>query len=329
MISLLDLVNGRDLREGPLMTDLSNMRLPSLATSVTLGVGPVRFEGVVVHEAAFGLLPPILGEFSPVRGLLLANSAVDDAFQGRVLRNLHLPRRDIREIEASQLFARMTWIESGVDVKLLVGSTLQRLGLPNLPDAAELTGPVLDFPLSHPRYGLFANSGTITAGPLMLRWELLFNYAYPIALQRTDTSLTDWSGARRHAVAGLLGVTYLASTTTSAAFEVNQTYIFDNPERRPELHLKPLFPLEATQLAFRFNHSFLRERASLALAAMLFGLAPFNAWAARIEIGYALLDNLDVSAGYLAYQPSSNFGFFYGFTQHDRVFINVRFGMGQ
>jgi hypothetical protein len=40
------------------------------------------------------------------------------------------------------------------------------------------------------------------------------------------------------------------------------------------------------------------------------------------------LDYLDVALGYVTYHPTERFGLFYGLTEHDRVFANVRCALG-
>jgi hypothetical protein len=327
MISLLDLVNARDLRE-PLPTDTSNMRLPALTTRLGLSFDPIRVEAIAVHEAFFGLLPPPLGEFSPFRQLLLDNPAVGTAFSGRTLRNQNFPARDLAEVAATQLYGRLTWAGSGFDLVLLAGSTLDRIGLPSLPTNLPLTGPILDLPLVHPRYTVLGQSGAVTLGPVLLRWELTFDVARPLAVQHTDSTFPNWSGVRRDMASGLLGLGYAPSMLTSTALELSQSYVFYNPARSPELQLAPLFPVEATQIAFRFNQSFLSDRANLGFVFLLFGVSPVNAWAARLEVSYALTDQLEVAIGYVTYQPTRHFGFFYGLTEHDRAFLNLRLGFG-
>jgi hypothetical protein len=80
----------------------------------------------------------------------------------------------------------------------------------------------------------------------------------------------------------LVRVLTLVFSGTSTALELSQTYLFDDPGRVAGSRLKTLFPLEATPAAFRFDHRFLNDRAGLALVFLLAGIAPVNAWTARI-----------------------------------------------
>ena len=79
----------------------------------------------------------------------------------------------------------------------------------------------------------------------------------------------------------------------------------------------------------RFNQRFFRERAGLSVLAIVIGVRPLNAWAARGELSYALRDGLEIALGYITYQPTQHFGYLYGMTQHDRAFLNLVGELGQ
>ena len=327
MLSLLALVNPRDLRE-PLPAELSDMYLPTLATRLSITLDAFRIEAIAVHEAYFGLMAPPLGEFSPVRKLLVDNPSLGTTFADRELRYRHYPGRDVTDPGATQVYGRLSWVGSGIDVAVLGGSTLDRFGVPSLPQADPTDASVLDLPMPHPRYAFVATSGAYPTGPVLLRWEFTYDFARPLGVKRTDTNLLDWSGVRRDMASGLIGVSYAWSLLTSAAIEVRQSYVVYNPKRTPQLHLEPIFPVEATQLALRFNSSFFDERVNLTALLLVHGLAPLNAWLGRIELSYRFMDQLEASLGYTTYRPTSHFGFFYGFTQHDRLFLNLRLTFG-
>ena len=323
MLSVLDVVNPRDLRE-PLIADVGQLRLPVLMTRASVTLEPLRIEAVVVHEPYFGLSPPPLGEFSPMRRLLLESPGLGPALQDRTLRNRHIPDRDLSEFGASQPYLKLSLALPSIDLSLLAGSPLDALGVPSLPPPAAFADPVIDLPRVHPRYAMLGHAGALTLGAFMLRWEAVFDVRRPLTVQRTDTALPQWQAARSHALRALLGLTYVHGTSTSAAIEVTQSYLLDNPARSPERHLTPLFPEEAPQLALRASHSFLAERASASALFLLIGVDPLNAWVARAEVGYALFDDLRASLGFITYRPSPRFGYFYGLTHHERVFIQLR-----
>jgi hypothetical protein len=158
----------------------------------------------------------------------------------------------------------------------------------------------------------------------VLRWEAGLDFDRAITLRKTDTALQIWSAERHDLLRGLVGVTYVPSTVTSAAIEVTSAYLFDNPAHDPERAVAPRFPVEQTDVALRFNQRFLSERAAFGALLMVFGVAPVNAWAARLDLAYAITDDFEVMLGVVTYHPSNEFGFFYGFDRNDRVFLSLR-----
>jgi hypothetical protein len=100
--------------------------------------------------------------------------------------------------------------------------------------------------------------------------------------------------------------------------------VIDNPARQKRRESELLFPVEATQLALRVSHQFLRDRAVFTLIVLCIGLTDFNALAGRAELSYAVSDGLRLALGAVSYQPSQKFGPFYGFERNDRVYANLR-----
>lgn len=324
VLSVLDVVNPRDLRE-PFLADLSEIRMPVLMTRLAATLGTVRFELFAVHEPYFGLIPPPLGEFSPFRGLILESAA---PLATRTLTNANWPRRDVRLTRATQGHARISWSGPTIDLMLCASSVLDPLGVPALPPAAAFDSQAIALPILHPRYALFGQSGALTLGAFVLRWEAAFERSRAIALRDTSTPLLRLSSERRSGVRGLLGLTYVPSVSTNAGFEVVQGYLLDSPNRVPGSRLRTLFPLEEPQLAVRASQRFLRDRANLSALVVRIGARHLNAWVSRVELGYAVLDNLELTLGCVTYRPTNRFGFFYGFTAHDRVFLDLRWDLG-
>lgn len=322
VLSVLDVINPRDLRE-PLVTDISELRLPVLISRAKLALERVRAELLIVHEPYFGLLPPPLGEFSPFRKLLLGNPTFARALAGRTLRNRAVPQRDLTDFGATQVVGRVTWSGPSVDLAVLAGSVLDSTGTPSLPAAEAFSASNIDLPTLHSRYTLLGHSGAYTFGAFVLRWEAAVELNRALALRRADRAL-QISAQRRHDVRAMLGLTYAPSESSTAGLEVAQSYVFDHPARRPADQLTSLFPVEATQIALRINQRFFRDRANASVLVLLVGLAPLNACIGRIELGYQLLDSLEVSLGLITYQPTREFGYFYGFERDDRIFLNLR-----
>ena len=117
----------------------------------------------------------------------------------------------------------------------------------------------------------------------------------------------------------------MPAAATSAGLELQQGYVIASPERDGGRPVELLWPVEAPQLALRFDHRFLRDRAWLQFVLLLIGVDPFNAFVARGELGYALSDTLALSFGFLAYVPAeTEFGPFYGLARNDRIYCNLR-----
>jgi hypothetical protein len=327
MISLLDLVSPRDVRE-PMPTDLSHLKLPVLMSRLGVTVGPMRAYVLAVHQPNFGLLPPPLGELSPFRQLLLNNRAVGAALESRELRLVHEPNSVVSDLGATQLCGRLAFSLGSIDLSLVAGSVFERMGIPTLPDPETFQQTKIDLTLVHPRYNVLGHGGATTLGPVVLRWEASLELSRPIAMQRTDTSLLQWSMARHHVVSGLLGLAYSPTTQTSAALEASMSRIVDPATHSPDRVSAPLFPLEAPQFALRFTQRFWRERASLSLFALLIGIAPINGLAARSELAVSVTDRLEVAVGYVLYHSTAHFGLLYGLGSRDRIFLNLRLSVG-
>lgn len=322
ILSALDVVNPRDLRE-PLLTDAEDMRLPVLMTRASVTIDRVRIEAIAVHEPYFGMLAPPLGEFSPLRKLILEDPTLGPALEDRSLRNHPVPAHTLIEPDATQFHARVAWSGPSVDLVLVASDLLDPAGVPTLPPAAEFDRETIEIPIAHPRYALFGHNGAYTLGPILFRWELVYEHRRPVTLQRTDTEFTLWTRDRMSAVRGMFGLTYAPTTQTSLAVEALQTLLLDPPPRDTAL----LFPLEATQLALRINQSALRERLTFSGVLLWIGVAPFNGFALRVESRYAITDALEVALGLVWYQPTEHFGVFYGFGESERVFLNVRWNV--
>lgn len=327
MISILDLVSARDVRE-PMPTDLSHLRLPVLMSRLGVTLGPVRAYVLAVHQPNFGMLPPPLGELSPFRQLLMNNRAIGAALETRELRIVHEPASVLTDIGATQLCGRLALTLESLDLTLVAGSIFERIGIPTLPNPETFEQTNIDLTLVHPRYNVFGHGGATTLGPIVLRWEASFEHARPIAMQRTDTALLQWSMERHNVVSGLLGLAYSPTTQTSAALEASMSRIIDVPASTLPRTTAPLFPLEAPQFAFRFTQRFWRERASLSLFALMIGIAPVNGLTARAELAIAASDRVEIAFGYVLYVSTPNFGLLYGLDSRDRAFLNLRWSLG-
>jgi hypothetical protein len=322
-LSVLDVVNPRDLRE-PLLADPAELRMPALMTRFMGTLGAFRAEAIVVHEPYFGLVAPPLGEFSPFRKLLLESPGVNRALAGRTLSTEHIPGRALTEFAATQAHGRIVWTGPDIDLAIMASNLLDPLGVPALPPGAAFDSTDIAFPVLHPRYTLVGHSGAFTAGSFLFRWELAYERDRSIALRARNEPLPRFSSVKRSGVRGLLGITFVPSIATNAGLELVQGYIFDNPNRSPGSPRELLFQLEALQVALRFSQRFLRDRASISALWVRIGAIDLNAWAGRLELSYTPFERVELTVGCVTYQPTEQFGFFYGFTRHDRIFADLR-----
>jgi hypothetical protein len=107
-------------------------------------------------------------------------------------------------------------------------------------------------------------------------------------------------------------------------FEYQQSYLFNNPERKTDSRIEPFFPVEQPQLGFRIEHKMLQERLSLTGTGVVLGIWNYTGWLARAEVSYQLRDALTVGIGYIIYQPNDEMSIINGFTKHDRVYASLR-----
>jgi hypothetical protein len=57
---------------------------------------------------------------------------------------------------------------------------------------------------------------------------------------------------------------------------------------------------------------------------MVFGVTDYRGLLARVELVYELMDALKLGAGYVTYQPHGELGPLFGFDDHDRAFVALR-----
>ncbi|MDH5676088.1 MAG: hypothetical protein OEZ06_28455 [Myxococcales bacterium] len=320
MLSPLDLVNPRDLRE-PGLAELDDVRMAVLASRAALFLGSHRVEAMVVHESYFGLWPGPGSDFSPMRALVLEAPDGSSPFAGAELRFEHVPDRF--DPEASQFFGRYRYAGHGVDLDLYTANTLDRQGVPSLPPAEQLGAERVELSLYHPRYTMLGHAGALPAGDFLLRWELGVEVDRPLTVSDPTAAPIELAMIRRHQLHWMLGATYSALSDGSIGLEYGQSEVFDEPSASDGPSL--LSPVEQPVFGIRYSQSFARQRAQATIAAMAFGLTRYRGFFARAEISYELRDAVKVALGYASYQPySDEFGPLFGFDTHDRIFLSLR-----
>jgi len=322
VLSPIDVVNPTDARE-PYLVDLEDMRLAVLASRVGLYLGDHRLEGMVVHEADFGLKPPPLATFSPLRKLLLADPLIARVLQTKTLRYKEVPDRYVKQ--AAQYLGRWTYTGHGFDLTFCAASVLDELGAARLPDPSEYMQDEIDLEMWHPRYTMLANSGAVPVSDLLLRWELAFDLDRPFATIDTSSEGFDTGMERFDQIFGMLGFTYTGISDTDVVLEYEQHYVLENPRRKSaDYPIRILYPVEQPQIALRFSHNALRERLNIDGLVLVFGIWDYTGWLGRLGFRYELQDAVRIGAGYMTYQPVDATSTIYGFDDHDWVYAIFR-----
>ena len=322
MLSPLDVVNPRDMRELGL-AELDDVRMAVLASRVGVFVEQHRFEVMLVHESFFGLTPPPFSDFSPLRALVLNDPVGGSVLAGRGARFEHVPGRF--DAKAGQVFGRWSWTGPGIDLALYGASLLDRRGIPQLPDPADLlTVDPLVLRLYHPRYTMAGHAGALPAGDFVLRWELGVEIDRPLLVTDVPTSSLDLRVARHEQVNGMLGITFGGIEDGSIGFEVAQQWLPGGPSFEPG---QPglLAPVEEPAFALRWMQNLMRERMRVTMVGTAFGVTEFLGWFARAEAGYDIVDALELGLGVATYHPHGEaLGPLLGLDRHDRLFTWMR-----
>jgi hypothetical protein len=324
VVSTLDLLNPRDLRQ-PGLVDNETMRLAVLASRASITLGSHLLEALVVHESYFGLLPPVLGRFSPLRKLLLEDSG-SDRTGDYTWRMKHHPDRF--DPGGTQAIGHYGYTGSGLDLDVYAGSALDQLGVARRPLASAFERRELALELYHPRFTLVATSGALTAGSFLLRWELGAQLGRSQLLRRTDSPVLLTEVEKLHQINGLLGLTYFGIPSGILGLEVMQSGVLDNPARKQDDPRRLLLPVEATNIALRYAQQLWNDRVNLELVGLLIGVSPYNTSLVRADVGYNFRDGLSLHLIYAHYEPGSDFGLMYGFGKNDRLDASFLWAFG-
>jgi len=329
MLSPVDIVNPRDQRD-PAIAELDDIRMAVLASRVGLFFEQQRLELMVIHESYFGLRAAPLSDLSPLRGMILDDPSVGMLLQGQELRYDDEPDRF--DSQGSQVLGRWTYAGPGIDLALYAASTLDKQGVA-IPRFDE-NGIAIE--MWHPRYTMLGHAGAHPSGDFIYRWELALDLERPISVTGGDDSMAATSpGAPpsdglftppefRNQLNWMLGTSYGGITDGTLSIEYGQSFIFDNPERDGS-DRELLFSPEQPAMAARYTHMFLRERLQATVVGTLFGLTSFRGAMGKLDLSYVVADGWKIGAGYAAFLPAEDeFGPFYGFDTHDRVYGTLR-----
>ena len=320
MLTTLDVVNPRDLRE-PGLADIEDMRIAVLGSRAGVFLGYHRLEFLMVHEAYFGLRPPPVSFFSPIKPLLLTLPPALVPHQ-----YTHQPKRF--SIDGQQYYVRYAYAGPGADVALYGGSTLDQIGLPVLSTFNQLAamaqnGQAPKLELLHRRYLMAGASAAVPLGAIVLRGEAGIDVNRPIGLVEPVGSVGAddplFYYAFREQLNWMAGVTYTGISNASVSLEYAGRYVFNNPARllRPSL----------ADLGLLYRHDLFDERIRLTMAAGTFGLFyHYQGMFGRLEVDYAFDNGLRTGIGYVTYQPygDDQLAALTGFNRNDRAYVTLR-----
>ncbi|RME23437.1 MAG: DUF1302 family protein [Deltaproteobacteria bacterium] len=340
MVSVVDLVNPRDLRE-PGMVDLEDLRLPVTMARLSLSLhsdrfwtGSHRFEAMVVPEADFGYRSPPNGPFGNLPGVIESASldydinGIDDwaaLLSGADISWNHVQKR--WDLDQLQAFGRWSWRGRGVDLALMAATLLDQQGVFLLPELTDLvtaanTGEPIAIDLDHRRFTMFGTSGAGQLPWLLLRWELACKLGVPVnAGEILDTSGFVPTFAIRtdevDLVQGLLGLSWSGWKGTTLDVDLVEGIKVDGPDDY-------LFPVDASSWSARFAKPLLRQRMEVEAMVLGWGWTAEYGWAARGGVSYEITDGLAASVAAITYHPGIERGPLLGFDAHDRAQVGLR-----
>lgn len=332
-ISPLDVVNPRDLRE-PGLADLDDIRIPVLASRLGWFKGSHRVEAMVVHEADFGLRGPPRGPFSPLPWLIedqlggspeakaLKAGGIDvvERFDAIPLDFAH--KQDRFDLALQQAYLRWVYKGPGIDLGLYAASVLDQQGVMvfSAEQQTDMMGKVLQgstepmaLTLDHRRYEVLGTSGAWAYGSWLAKWEVGFERRHPY----NAGTFPKVEVARSDVVSAMLGVSYTGIEDTTLAIEGSKATLLDKPDGL-------LFPIDQPMIMARAMHQALRGDLTLLAAGSMMGLTAQYGWLARAEASYKLIEALKLTLGYITYQPTDRLGPFAGLSEHDRLFLRLR-----
>jgi hypothetical protein len=321
VFSPLDILSAKDNRE-PYLVDLEDQRMPVLLTRVQLSLGEHRLESVFVHESYFGLRPPPMGTFSPIRPLLVSDAQIEKILADKSLRYRDIPGRFVNR--AGQFLERWSFTGYGFDLSAYVGTVLENQGVMTTPALSDFLKDRVDFDLWHPRYTTFGHTGSRPIKDVLLKWELGFDLNRAINVINKDRSLLSQGIENYSRINALLGANYTGITDTVIIAEYQQSYLFDNPGRKKNSDIQSVFPAEQPQIMLRAEHKMLQERLTVNAMVILMGIWDYTGWLGRAEASYQLRDALTVGLGYMVYMPNDDISMIQGYTTHDRIYASLR-----
>ena len=318
-VSVLDIVNPRDLRE-PGLVELDDIRTSVLATRLSYFVDDIRVEAIIVHEASFGFRAPPFGPFGQVPALLSAMNTPGPLVQAFYDKEVRFADAEPRfAFDQQQLLLRWFYTGPGIDLGIYAASVMDQRGIIELPQPAVLVDPKatrVDLLTAHPVYTALGTSGAWVSGSLLFEWEVA-------AKIRRSFNVVDFTGrpgaVEANAIDVMAGITYTPSGDGTLALELAKSTFTKKP---PGL----VMPVDLPVGVARADYRFLSQRLQFVGTATMFGMTSLDelAFIVGAEVNYEVSESWHVGGGYVHYRPSRDFGPVSGFTSHDQAFLDLR-----
>jgi hypothetical protein len=311
ILSPLDVAMPRDLRE-PGLAEPGDLRLPVLSTRLSYFRGEHRVEVMFIHLPAFGLRPPPSGPFSSLPALFSTTEATAAGLSASLLFG-----RSFDETTPSfnqQFLLRYAYHGPRADIGVYAGTVLDQRGIFIATDSQTfLSSTTLE--LRHERFGVLGTSGSVPTRWFLFTWEVSADLLR--ALNTGQFYTGDVDSDRAYLVNTMAGLSFTGVRDLRLSLELLKPWVLNDRDDWLLIPDRPVF-------AARASYTLLRERLQLSAVASFTGFQLEQGWFLRGEGSFTIRDGLKVNAGYITYQPGSEFGAFYGLDTHDRFYFGLR-----
>lgn len=315
--SVLDVLNPLDMRT-PGISEIDDLKMGLLMSKMGYFWGDHALELIVVHEASFGLRSPPVGPYGPLNGLVkdsLLPSPAKERILGADIDFQHVPQQFSPDNQSGLL--RMTTHYPAVDLAVCVGSILDSAGvLVPLSPTQLLQVGAFTMAIDHPRYTLVGLSlshphdnfvFSLDAGYFRDFMVMTRGYFAPQLFAAQKTDIWASSGGIRWEKAGL----------GSIVGQIKKKWL----KRR----IVPLMTLDKPEILVRLQKKYQLERITASVMAGIFGVHAEQGAYYRVEIDYAVDDQMQLKITSIAYSPGEQTGWLNGFDQHDQLGMAIRY----
>lgn len=314
LLSPLDIAMPRDLRETGLQ-EPSELRLPVLGTRLAYFRDAHRFELMAIHLPDFGLRPSPGSSFSPLSALFSTSEATAAGYSAELLHGRGY-RQTTPEFN-QQFLMRYGYAGTGVDLGIYLGMILDQQGV--LVSSTEAMQSSDTIELHHDRFVVAGTSGSHASGWFSFNWELSADLARPLNVGQLTTVPQTIDSTRAYLINTMAGTSFTGVRDLRLTLELLKPWLVQVQNRTDWLS-----PPDRPMAAARASYSLFRERLQLAAVATFIGLRLEQGWVLRADASFVIRDGLKVNAGYITYNPGSEFGPWYGLTSHDRLYVGLR-----